>query len=94
LISSIQRRLTWSSEKFTDAIGLDQSNQGLYSNRSACYASLKQFDKALDDANKATELKPDWAKGWSRKGAALHGQQDLRKYNATFSSFWLSKGDR
>ena len=49
----------------------------LYSNRSGAYASLKQFDKALEDANKTTEIKPDWAKGWGRKGAALHGTGDL-----------------
>lgn len=23
------------------------------------------------------EIKPDWAKGWGRKGAALHGSGDL-----------------
>ena len=32
---------------------------------------------ALEDAVKTTELKPDWAKGWGRKGAALHGDGDL-----------------
>ncbi len=49
----------------------------LYSNRSGAYASLKQFDKALEDANKTTEIKPDWAKGWGRKGTALHGVGNL-----------------
>lgn len=49
----------------------------LYSNRSGAYASLKQFDKALEDANKTTEIKPDWAKGWGRKGTALHGEGEL-----------------
>ena len=49
----------------------------LYSNRSGAYASLKDFDKALEDANKTTEIKPDWAKGWGRKGAALHGMNNL-----------------
>lgn len=38
---------------------------------------MKQFDKALEDASKTTEIKPDWAKGWGRKGAALHGTGDL-----------------
>src|SRR5271155_1427492 len=65
------------SEKFSQAIELDPANHVLYSNRSGAYASLRQFDKALEDANKTTELKPDWAKGWGRKGAALHGQGDL-----------------
>ncbi|KAI5810406.1 hypothetical protein BZA77DRAFT_271664 [Pyronema omphalodes] len=62
---------------FTQAIDIDPTNHVLYSNRSACYASLKDFDAALKDAVKTTELKPDWGKGYSRKGAALHGQGDL-----------------
>ncbi len=66
-----------SSEKFSQAIELDPDNHVLYSNRSGAYASMKQFDKALEDANKTTDIKPDWAKGWGRKGAALHGTGDL-----------------
>lgn len=68
------------SELFTKAIELDPTNHVLYSNRSGSYASLKQFDKALEDAIKTTELKPDWSKGWSRKGTALHGQGDLSMF--------------
>lgn len=49
----------------------------MYSNRSGAYASLKKFDEAYKDAEKTTELKPDWAKGWGRKGAALHGLGSL-----------------
>ena len=63
--------------KFSEAINIEPQNHVLYSNRSGAYASLKQFDKALEDANKTTELKPDWAKGWGRKGAAMHGVGDL-----------------
>lgn len=73
----------FNSEKFSEAIKLDPSNHVLYSNRSGAYASLKNFDKALEDANQVTEIKPDWSKGWARKGAALHGQRDLRTYNNT-----------
>ena len=49
----------------------------LYSNRSAAYASIQQYDQAATDAIKTVELKPDWAKGYSRLGAALHGQGKL-----------------
>jgi stress-induced-phosphoprotein 1 len=63
--------------KFGEAIEADPSNHVLYSNRSGAYASLKQWEKALDDATKTTEIKPDWSKGWGRKGAALHGTGDL-----------------
>nr|POE99513.1 heat shock protein sti1 like [Quercus suber] len=68
---------TGAVEKFSQAIEADPSNHVLYSNRSGAYASLKDFDKALEDATKTTVIKPDWAKGWGRKGAALHGTGDL-----------------
>lgn len=68
---------TTAVEKFSQAIQLDPTNHVLYSNRSGAYASLKQWDKALEDANKTTEIKPDWAKGWGRKGTAEHGIGNL-----------------
>ncbi|XVF13314.1 hypothetical protein REPUB_Repub08aG0198100 [Reevesia pubescens] len=64
---------------FTEAINLSPTNHVLYSNRSASYASLHQYDAALSDAKKTVELKPDWSKGYSRLGAAhlgLHQYQD------------------
>jgi len=63
--------------KFGEAIAADPSNHVLYSNRSGAYARLKQWENALEDAKKTTELKPDWSKGWGRKGAAMHGTGDL-----------------
>ncbi|TVY24065.1 Heat shock protein sti1-like protein [Lachnellula hyalina] len=64
-------------EKFTEAIEIEPTNHILYSNRSAAFASKKDYQNALNDANKVTEIKPDWAKGWGRKGAAQHGLGDL-----------------
>lgn len=49
----------------------------LYSNRSGSYASLKDWTKALEDAEACVKLNPSWSKGWNRKGAALFGQGDL-----------------
>lgn len=37
---------------------------------------MKNFDAALEDAEKCVSLKPDWAKGYSRLGGALYGKQD------------------
>ncbi|KAL8923081.1 MAG: hypothetical protein Q9172_003291 [Xanthocarpia lactea] len=71
-------------DKFSKAIQIEPENHVLYSNRSGAYASLKNFDKALEDANRTTEIKPDWAKGWGRKGAALHGTGDLVGANDAF----------
>ncbi|CAO2649741.1 Nn.00g010330.m01.CDS01 [Neocucurbitaria sp. VM-36] len=72
-----EKKFAESIEKFSQAIELDPSNHVLYSNRSGAYASLKDWQKALEDATKTTEIKPDWAKGWGRKGTALHGNGDL-----------------
>ena len=47
---------------YTEAIGLEPNNHILYSNRSAAFIKLSQFNKALQDANKAQEIKPTWPK--------------------------------
>ncbi|KAG4107925.1 heat shock protein STI-like protein [Neocallimastix lanati (nom. inval.)] len=62
---------------FTQAINIDSSNHVFFSNRSASYASLGNFQKALEDAEQTIKLKSDWPKGYSRKGAALFGLQRL-----------------
>ncbi|KAF2875976.1 heat shock protein-like protein STI1 [Massariosphaeria phaeospora] len=72
-----EKKFAESIEKFTQAIELDPSNHVLYSNRSGAYASLKDYKHALEDADKVVEIKPDWSKGWGRKGTALHGVRDL-----------------
>ncbi|KAJ1480259.1 hypothetical protein T484DRAFT_1627292 [Baffinella frigidus] len=58
---------------FTKAIKVDGTNHVLYSNRSACYASLKDYAQALQDADKCVSIKPDWGKGYGRQAAARHG---------------------
>jgi len=60
-------------EHFTNAIDMDGTNHVFYSNRSAAFAAQSQFNQALDDAEKVISIKPDWPKGYSRKGKALHG---------------------
>lgn len=72
-----EKRFQEAVDKFSQAIEIDSQNHVLYSNRSGAYASLKDWKNALEDAKKTTEIKPDWSKGWSRKGGALHGEGDL-----------------
>lgn len=55
---------------FTEAIRHDANDHVFYSNRSACYASLQKYDKAFEDGKKCVDLKPDWSKGYTRKGLA------------------------
>ncbi|CAE7425255.1 unnamed protein product [Symbiodinium pilosum] len=63
---------------FTEAIKHDPSDHVFFSNRSACYASLEQYDKALEDGSECVRLKPDWPKGYTRKGLA---EFFLKKYD-------------
>ena len=48
-----------------------------YSNRAAAQLNLEKYQEALDDAEECIKAKPDWPKGYGRKGAALHS---LRRY--------------
>lgn len=52
--------------------------RGVGSNRAAAFIHLGKETKAIKDAEQAIELKPDWAKGYFRKGAALAA---LRKWD-------------
>uniref|UniRef100_A0A803YEX7 Tetratricopeptide repeat domain 28 n=1 Tax=Meleagris gallopavo TaxID=9103 RepID=A0A803YEX7_MELGA len=47
---------------YNEALGVDPQNCILYSNRSAAYMKIQQYDKALDDAIKARLLNPKWPK--------------------------------
>jgi tetratricopeptide (TPR) repeat protein len=73
-------------DMYTRAIELDPDNAVYYSNRSAAF--LAQGDsrgKALKDAEKCIELRPEWWKGYSRKGAAEHALQRYDAARATYN---------
>jgi tetratricopeptide (TPR) repeat protein len=56
---------------YNKAIELDPNNALLYSNRSAAYFNLRNFEAALEDALKAVQLAPNWWKAYKRKGMSL-----------------------
>eukprot|EP00667_Euglena_gracilis_P009704 EG_transcript_9863 len=58
---------------YQKALQFDKDNHVLYSNRSACHCALGQYDAALKDAARCIKLNKFFAKGYSRKAAALHG---------------------
>ncbi|KAL5206945.1 hypothetical protein ABZP36_031380 [Zizania latifolia] len=77
-------RFEEAARHFTDAIALAPGNHVLYSNRSAALASVHRYSEALADAEKTVELKPDWAKGYSRLGAAHLGLGDAASAVAAY----------
>lgn len=62
-------------EFYTEALDAAPTDHTILGNRSMAYLNLKQNDKALIDAEKCITLKPDWGKGYHRKGAALHAME-------------------
>ncbi|CAM0906680.1 unnamed protein product [Alopecurus aequalis] len=69
-------RFEEAADHYSYAITLAPENHVLYSNRSVTLASIHRYLEALADAEKTVELKPDWAKGYSRLGAAHLGLGD------------------
>ena len=60
--------------------------QVFYSNRSASYANLGQFDKAAEDGVKCVSLKPDWVKGYSRLALARFRQNNLNEAQKVYDA--------
>lgn len=62
-----------------------EPNHVLFSNRSACYASLHKYMDALKDAEECVKINPTWAKGYNRVGAAEFGlgnyDESIKAYN-------------
>ena len=50
---------------------LVDSDHLLMSNRSHAYYKLGDYEAALEDADRAIKARPDWGKGYFRKGKAL-----------------------
>lgn len=63
----------------------DKDTHFLFSNRSAAFLQMKQFVEALEDAEACIKLKPDWCKGYFRKGKVLMAE---KKYNEAYSQFY------
>ncbi|KIJ31284.1 hypothetical protein M422DRAFT_267089 [Sphaerobolus stellatus SS14] len=73
-------------KKYDVAIGRVGDNAVLYANRAACYLALKKFQNARDDASKATEHDPNYAKAWGRLGASWEGLGDKEKAKDAYRS--------
>lgn len=69
---------------YTDAINLDPKDHVFFSNRSAAYLSKGDAASALGDGERCIALNPTWAKGFTRKGAALHA---LKRYEDAIETY-------
>jgi len=76
--------LTEAIENYTKAINADGTNHVYYSNRSAAYLKKGDGNNALEDAMSTIGLNPNFSKGYSRKGAALHS---LKRYNDAIAAY-------
>jgi stress-induced-phosphoprotein 1 len=74
--------------EFNKAIENDPTDHVFYSNLSGSYASLGRYQEALDAAEKCVETKPDWAKGFTRKGLALF---NLKKFDEAKGAYEQGK---
>jgi stress-induced-phosphoprotein 1 len=66
-----EQNFTEAIKWYTEAIKCDPKNHVYYSNRSAAYSGLKQWGKALEDAELCVRTNKQWGKGYYRKAVAL-----------------------
>jgi len=69
---------------YTEAINIEPTDHVFFSNRSAAYLSKGDAVNALSDSQRCIELKKDWPKGYTRKGASLHA---LRRYEDAIKAY-------
>uniref|UniRef100_A0A0D9VXF3 Uncharacterized protein n=1 Tax=Leersia perrieri TaxID=77586 RepID=A0A0D9VXF3_9ORYZ len=69
---------------YTEAIKLDPADATLYSNRSLCHLKSGRAQEALLDADHCIKLKPEWTKGYYRKGSALMSLKDYKEACSAF----------
>ncbi|TPX35155.1 hypothetical protein SeMB42_g07229 [Synchytrium endobioticum] len=71
-------------DKYHQALKLDPTNGIVMSNICQALLKMNRLDEAADIAHRCTDTKPDWAKGWYRKGMVA---MKKRHYTDATSSF-------
>ncbi|OEL21747.1 hypothetical protein BAE44_0017234, partial [Dichanthelium oligosanthes] len=59
------------SKLYGEAIDLDPADATLYSDRSFCLLRIGEATKALSYASSCIKMRPEWLKGYYRKGASI-----------------------
>ncbi|GMK55236.1 hypothetical protein CspeluHIS016_0202920 [Cutaneotrichosporon spelunceum] len=78
--NSLMSQKKWDEaiQQYTEAIKLNP-DPVYYSNRAAAHGALNQHDKAAEDAARAIDLDPNFAKGYSRLGHAQFSLGEFQK---------------
>jgi stress-induced-phosphoprotein 1 len=71
-------------ERYKEAILRNPEEHTLYNNLAAAYIKVGEFREALEASEKCLEMKPDFVKGYARKGKALAGMKEYYKALKTF----------
>jgi len=69
---------------YSRAIALEPTQHTLFSNRSAAYKSSGDYDAAISDAQQCISLKPEWHKGYLRKGEVFVHRNMLEEAEAAY----------
>ena len=70
-------------EFYTEALE-EVNDHTVLGNRAMAYINLGKFEMALSDADECIKIKPDWGKGYHRKGTALH---KMRKFEDSMEAY-------
>lgn len=88
-----QRKFQDAVEQYTKAIEKNPNNEIYWSNRSAAYSSLRECNKAVDDAKKALEINKSYPKAYSRLGLALYSLGDAQGAMKAYEDGIKAEGD-
>lgn len=80
--------------KYTEAIKLDSENAVYYSNRAAAYSSDSQHERAVEDAEKALQIDPNFSKAYSRLGLAKYALGDATAAMKAYEKGLEVEGDK
>eukprot|EP01035_Chromulina_nebulosa_P032991 gene32991-44139_t len=70
-------------EHYSKGLLLDPENAVFYSNRSACYGALKQWERAYEDALMCVSKDPKFIKGYYRLSSA---QTEMKKFDDSIAT--------
>mmetsp|Transcript_26076 Transcript_26076/g.61930 ORF Transcript_26076/g.61930 Transcript_26076/m.61930 type:complete len:338 (-) Transcript_26076:1358-2371(-) len=82
-IEHYTKAIQHSTSNSTSSSSSSSNRHIFYSNRSASYAGLKQWSKAIDDAKECIRLDPQFVKGYYRLATAQLEAKDLQGAEST-----------